>query len=367
MRAAVFLARDGALLAENNTDAISAPVLAKGSASAVASICGLGYRVVMLAPQTGDDGRRDAEIGRLIEEASNGARIDQVCRYNTLTPTGRKKKARLAESVSLALEQIASDLNIDIPRSWLIGVNEDQIEAGTLQGLRTILLDPHAEGIVPPASEGGIAPAYLSGNLVEAVRIVAQQRKPEVQEEIHKAELGGRRWDTAAVARIQRAREEPLAPKDLAAASAQAVSNTPATSPEVPAPTTAAIPESTPAPQPPQISKPPKPAATPEPKPVAAKARNAENSRSSVDSPHTSEARLLKQILSEIRSHRPVSTGIAPLHMLAMILQLIAAICLIGGLWMAASDTDLLLRWAFGGIMVQLAAITALLLHERSA
>ncbi|QDU71743.1 hypothetical protein [Mucisphaera calidilacus] len=363
MRAAVFLARDGAILTEHQVAGEGPIVTAKGAASAVASICGLGYRVVMYAPESSDGGRFDAEIGRHIEEASNGARIDQVCRYPGKTASGRKRRVRAADALSASIEQLGADLNIDMDRSWLIGVDDEQIEAGVSQGLRTILLDPVSEGVVPPAA-AGVMPAYRSGNLVEAVRIVAQQRKPDVHEEIHKAELGGRRWDVAAVARIQRSREE----EGLEETPRRRVREEPVIEPSKP--------KAQPKPEPKQEQQHEEPAVVGV-LPAVKKPAEAEVSRSVPrEAPAagekgtqraSNEARLLKQILSELRSQRSAGSGMAPLHMVAMILQLVALICLIGGLWMASDNVELFMRWAWSGVMVQLAAVTVLLMHDRSS
>ncbi|MEQ9460030.1 MAG: hypothetical protein RIG82_03650 [Phycisphaeraceae bacterium] len=363
MRAAVFLARDGAILADERLAEEGRIVLAKGAASAVASICGLGYRVVMLAPETADEGRRDAEIGRLIEDAANGARIDQVCRYPAAVVAGRKRKVKVAEALSGSVEQLAVDLNIDMGRSWLIGVEEDQIEAGLARGVRTILLDAASEGVVPPAGSGVMA-AYRSGSLVEAVRIVAQQRKPEVQEEIHKAEQGGRRWDVAAIARIQRAREEPLTQEDLeTAARAAGVEAPERAKPREGGAVTTVLPS---------VSRPKVEEVELEPR-VEAKKDEAKREEVEKDGrvegrgEVTAEGRLLKQILGELRSQRVVKTGVSPLHLVAMLLEVVAVVCVIGALWMAAGDSELFWRWAWMGVMVQLGAIVALLMHERSS
>lgn len=385
MRAAVFLARDGAILTQGQDEGEGPILLAKGAASAVASICGLGYRVVMFAPESQDGGRFDAEIGRHIEAASNGARIDQVCRYPGRTASGRKRRVRIGEALSASIEQLGLDLNVDMDRSWLIGVDEDQIEAGVSQGLRTILLDPVAEGVVPPAA-AGVMPAYRSGNLVEAVRIVAQQRKPDVHEEIHRAELGGRRWDVAAVARIQRTREDgssldeppkpirrPEVEEELESQVAKLKVVPPGSETEA-EPSAPAIREVDPmvAGVLPSVKRPaeaervrperaaPKPKQEPEPAPVAVEEKSASEGA-------TSETRLLKQILSELRSQRVGGSGMAPLHMMAMILQLVAVICLIGGLWMAADNTELFMRWAWCGLMVQLGVIASLLMSDRAS
>ena len=64
-------------------------------------------------------------------------------------------------------------------------------------------------GVIDESIDDGqekASPDFYARNLVEAVRIVAQQRKPETSETINRAGRSQRKWDAAAVAKLQQER-----------------------------------------------------------------------------------------------------------------------------------------------------------------
>ena len=69
----------------------------------------------------------------------------------------------------------------------------------------------------------------------------------------------------------------------------------------------------------------------------------------------------LRLMLQELRAQRGTGEQFSYLYVVAIVLQMVAGVCLLGGLWMGASDDALLLRWFGAGIMMQLATIAALL------
>ena len=66
-------------------------------------------------------------------------------------------------------------------------------------------------------------------------------------------------------------------------------------------------------------------------------------------------------MLQELRHQRGVTKDLSYGFMLAIVLQSVAGLCLLGALWMGASDDGLFLRWLGAGLMVQGATIAALL------
>jgi hypothetical protein len=71
--------------------------------------------------------------------------------------------------------------------------------------------------------------------------------------------------------------------------------------------------------------------------------------------------RSLRQILQELRHQRGRGGEFSYLYVMAIVLQMVALVCLLGGLWMGAANGDLFLRWIFTGLLVQGATIAVLL------
>jgi len=479
MQAAVFLARDNTLIHSEGGVFDPADVrLIQGAATAIASLCGLGYKIVLVTNQSGvahgkcteDDVRAVHEqIQALIKRASSGVRIDAFyfCPYHPEASIEQYRQDHPTRKPRPGmLEQAAKDLKLDLSQSWMIGARTRDVQAGRAAGCRTVLLRPDAQRIAPddevpavtektapehPEQKGDAAPDstpdttpdVVARNLVEAVRVVAQQRKPEAAEESHKApagELGGKRWDAAAVAKLQRpasdaagTRFDPDRGQDVDEPAPPASSREPGHRDETtpPRPKRArrpfrpvgapvpkeeaddeplvarrrreakpeAKPEARPEgesaePGPPAESAAPvKPAApakpiTPEEPDESATDRSpAAETPLEPEPPKTAEAapvsddepvpragatasespttRTLRLILQELRQQRGTHhEQFSYPKLIAIVLQMIAAICLLGGLWMGSGDTDLFWRWMGAGLIMQGATI-AMLLFDR--
>ena len=74
---------------------------------------------------------------------------------------------------------------------------------------------------------------------------------------------------------------------------------------------------------------------------------------------------MLRQILQELRAQRGESPEFSALTIVAIVLQMAAALCLVGGLWMGGDDFGLFARWLGAGLLVQLATIALLLFDRR--
>ena len=475
MTAAVFLDRDNTII--HNDGDLGDPEqvrLIQGAASAISSLCGLGSRVIVVSNQGGvargqfSEGDVEAvheRIRELVQQAANGARIDRFsyCPYHPEGKVAKYTREHYTRKPQPGmLTDAAEAFGLELGQCWMIGDQMRDIEAGAEAGTRTILLaDPH-EAPVPDSQTLGrspghpVRPNYLARNLVEAVRIIAQQRKPEIGEEPHRPRGStGKRWDAAAIARIQEPRpdsspapatseadaasgdlfetgstSEPAGAGEAGAASGETAH--PGAEPEADTKTKGeaaadadaetvaeaeaeleAVAEASSQPAPDSSTRHKASADSPdqgtpgvassgasaspefesssrshrgEPQARADEASLSEaassaqsnatesnlpetqaaepesEQRASEDMPESgSEARLLRSILQELRHQRGDAEGGSNLTVVAIVLQMIAVLCLIGGLLMGAQSDALFLRWLGAGLIVQLSTIAMLL------
>ncbi|MDX1683087.1 MAG: HAD family hydrolase, partial [Phycisphaeraceae bacterium] len=423
MKPAVFLDRDNTLI--HNDGDLGDPDevrLIQGAASAIASLRGLGYRIVVITNQggvaRGKYGEEDVEavharINEMVEK-STGATIDRFyyCPYH---PEGSVKKyARehpWRKPQPGMLKQAAEDLGIDLTQSWMIGDALRDIEAGRAVGARTILLTQDAqeipafderpavveeEGEAGEGAEQPVRPHHVARRLIEAVRIVAQQRRPDVAEEMqaraeanmrmrHAARLtaeasaGKRRSDT--LEKPGRKTPESSKPDAQTEMDAQPVEPEPPKPPtpkaSKPATGTSPVPPITPAEptaseepvEPEPVEKavaPPEPPAPERELPSAEKSAPASTGPDSPPEPDppkpstrisgsATQEQLLRQLLQEVRDQGGRLNEHTYIDVVAIVLQMVAILCLLGGLVMGQSDTPMFLRWLAAGILVQLA------------
>ncbi len=248
---AVFFDRDNTLIA--NDGDLGDPALVKllpGVGPAVASVRGLGFKVVVVTNQGGvargkyseaDVERVHERLSELVRAGANGAAIDgfYFCPYH---PEGTVEAYRCEHALRKPrpgmLLKAAQEMGLDLSRSWMVGDQMRDIEAGKLAGVRTVLLTSEADSMTPLdvarpgevedgdlAGNGGVGgptagsrglrggglvkPDYLASHLIDAVRIIAHQRQPVSAREGGEdsddtVRTAGRKWDAAAVARLQR-------------------------------------------------------------------------------------------------------------------------------------------------------------------
>ncbi|MEZ6189885.1 MAG: HAD family hydrolase [Phycisphaerales bacterium] len=402
MNAAVFLDRDNTLIHNDGDLGDPAEVrLIQGVASAVASLCGLGYKIVVVTNQGGvargkyteeDVQAVNQRISDLLAAGANGAKIDRYyyCPYH---PDGsvsryRKEHPNRKPAPGMLLEA-ARDMGLDLAQSWTIGDQVRDIQAGLAAGTRAILLRQDADRLKPfdPRQHPGLTdqsggekdkatPDFYARNLVEAVRIVAQQRKPESSEQIHRSGPPQRKWDAAAVAKLQRerqaAREEQAAAESTAERTATATQVKAALAARSePKPfrpwnvPVADIDESDDTDQDAQATAQPEPVATPapaparEPAPAPAPVAPREPQTSAADD------KTLRLILQELRSQRGIGEEFSYTRIMAIVLQTVAGACLLGAFWLGSADAVVFLRLIGSAILAQLAVITALLWDRR--
>ena len=224
MPPAVFLDRDNTII--HNSGDLADPDrvrLVQGAAMAIASLCGLGYKIVIVTNQGGVARGKYSEeavqatnerVREMVMAAATGARIDgfYYCPYHpegTVEKYKREHEDRKPRPGMLL--RAAKDLKIDLAQSWMVGDGLRDIEAGRAAGVRTVLVrDPRLEHnpIEYGAEDQTVRPEFEADTLIEAVRMIASARKPEAAEVLGREQARGRRWDREAVAKVQRPRGE---------------------------------------------------------------------------------------------------------------------------------------------------------------
>ncbi|MFK7789208.1 MAG: D-glycero-alpha-D-manno-heptose-1,7-bisphosphate 7-phosphatase [Phycisphaeraceae bacterium] len=398
MQPAVFLDLDNTIMesTESLTD-LATVSLIKGAAPAIASLRGLGYRVVVVANHEGiargqvteeDVHVLHARVAELIEKTANGAVIDAFY-YCPFHPRGQlkkyKKDHRTRKPKPGMLEQAAEEMKLDLNTSWMIGDELADVQAGHAAGARTILLRPDAERLMPvdldtiegvtsdpPDRDRPTGPDFFAVSLVDAARLIAQQ--PRVEQTEPKSPTPGRKWDAEKIAKIQVARPAKPAGKEQT----------------VPTSTKAFRPWGAPTNEDddtPIVAKPfrkrqhaeaevaqPTVAEAVAPSPptqqAVAPVEIPENIRQAIEQKKAAKAqkpdsesdkKTLRLILHELRAQRGQDQEFSFLTIIAVALQLVAIICLLGGLFMGGTDDGVFLRWLGTGIMAQLIAIATLI------
>ncbi|MEM9882654.1 MAG: HAD family hydrolase [Planctomycetota bacterium] len=377
-RPAVFLDRDNTLI--HNDGDLGDPEavrLIRGAAPAVASVCGLGYRVVVVTNQGGvargayTEADVDAvhdRIETLIRQRANGARIDAFyfCPFHPQgTVAAYKKEHPTRKPKPGMLTQAAADLDLDLSQSWMVGDALRDVEAGAAAGCRTVLLSSNGDGepeLKGKRSRGKrVEPDFVARSLVEAVRVIASQRKPEAAEAVSRARIAGKRWDAEAMAELQASPRKDVEPgPEAGREEAEPKGGKPR--PFVPwtaqpGPEEVAPPEGEPPPAAPEAEPAASVAGPPPPVEIAPEPE--------VVGPLNKTMRL---VLQELRMQRGSSGEVPQLGIVALALQALAAICLLGALWMGggAGGDGAFLRWMGVAVFLQLAVIATLLFTRPS-
>ncbi len=432
MHPAVFLDLDNTITHDTSglTD-LSGVTLIQGSAPAIASLRGLGYRIVVVSNQEGvargklteeDVHALHARVAELVNKTANGGVIDAFyyCPYH---PTGSVKQYQKDHANRKPkpgmLKQAAQEMQLDLSSSWMIGDELADVQAGHAAGVRTILLRPDADRLNPvdPSQLPGVTseaadadrpagPDFYAVGLVQAARLIAQQPRMESHE--HKrADEPTRKWDAEKIAKIQVARAKPAGsrepeatltgarafrpwgapvpqedekpivampfrkraqresaagpvPGGAVASVAEDASPAAATS-TIAAVATAAVAATSPA----AISAPAVATVAAEPVEIPENIRQAiERKKQAQAEGVVAEAgtdKTLRLILQELRTQRAATQDFSFLTIIAVALQLVAIICLLGGLFMGNADDGLFLRWLGAGVVAQLLSISTLL------
>lgn len=333
MQPAVFLDRDNTLI-DNDGD-LGRPELVRlreGVPDALRSLRAAGFRLVVVTNQGGvargafteaDVDRVHQRIAELIDgEVGVVGLIDRFY-YCPFHPEGAvpeyKREHSWRKPQPGMIIQAARDLSISLDKSWVVGDQARDIQAGKKAGCRTILLSRETE-VIEQAKATAVA-----GTMSDAVAIILdRQRRAEAESVPNSSTNGARRSeDHAGAARPAAAAVIP-ATKDVS----RTLPTTRTTSAE-----TAIEPHALP-------SAHETPAGETEPL-----------------------RRAVLELAEEIRAERMHRLEFTPLRMAAGVAQLLVILLVLMAIFFTPSEAfD---RWMQGAILLQLAAIALLMMDRR--
>lgn len=404
MNRAVFLDRDNTLIPNDGDLGDPAAVkLMQGAAAGVASLRGLGYKIVVVTNQGGVARGRYAEadvqavherLSELLRTQANGAVVDAYyfCPYHPQGTVPRYKQEHPWRKPQPGmLLQAARDLKLDLAMCWMVGDAPRDIEAGKAAATRTVLIrKPDAQGeqlTLDPSQR----PDFEAQNLVEAARLIAQHLKPQTAIEAHMAPTGSKTTYPAVQplgASRSSVTRDPIAPRPFKpwdiqprtdadnsagepASSTQRMTRARGDKAEQrgseaqpkPEPEVIAAPPTPPAPaQPAAAAVPPPPSRSPATVPPAASRQPAEPTDDALPEDR-STANVLRQILRELRQRHAQDADWSLTKMLGLgLAQPLAGFCALMGI-LNVNDPAQLQAWLTGGVLCQLLVVTLLLIH----
>lgn len=383
MQRAIFLDRDNTLIHNDGDLGDPAQVrLIQGAASAVASLRGLGYKMVVVSNQGGVARGRYGEaeveavnrrIAELVHRQTSGATIDRFyyCPYHpeAVVEQYRRDHPWRKPHPGMIL-QAAKDLNVDVRQSWTVGDTVRDIQAGKAAGTYTILLSDKLQDS-EAALEPGAKPDFIARNLAEAARIIAQQPRPE-----REAPMPARMREAAPEPPpTPIAAPEPEPPRPVVVTEPPEEPDNPdddelndmvntiadTAVPQARTEKQAGQPIAAPPPPPaPEMIDPPVIAAPADAAPAPGPAAPAPPPAPAGFSP---EAEVLTQILRELKRQRADFGDFSWARLFAVLIQMVTIGCVIFALFHL--DDVLFFNWMFGAVFGQLAVIAALLYQVR--
>jgi NDP-sugar pyrophosphorylase family protein len=173
-RGAVFLARDGVLnAAVERWGSAEQLQLLPGVATAVRRINQSEYLTVVVnhEPTVAQGGLSEAESERIHAKLDTllGVERAYVDRIDDCPPESAQASSASRAPIDDAIHTAAARLNIDLARSWLVGSQPAEIEAGARAGCKTVLLRSAAAA---PDSERARSADIVCADLPEAVGLL---------------------------------------------------------------------------------------------------------------------------------------------------------------------------------------------------
>ncbi len=184
---AVFFDRDNTLLVSDGYlgDA-SRVILVDGAAEAVARVRNMGFATVVISNQSGvargmfgeaEVHAVNRRMDELLRNENPQAMIDrhEFCPFHPQgTVAGYRRESRLRKPAAGMIFSAAAALDLDLPRSWVIGDAPRDIVAGKTAGCKTILFcDPN---LAPSsaARESDVTADFRVQSLREAVETISR-------------------------------------------------------------------------------------------------------------------------------------------------------------------------------------------------
>jgi D-glycero-D-manno-heptose 1,7-bisphosphate phosphatase len=188
MRPAVFLDRDGTLIEESGyLDRLERLIFFPFSVDAVRLLNRAGFAIVVVTNQAGI--ARGIVKESFVAEAhqhiadrleAGGAKIDGFY-YCPHYPTGVVEQYRSAcdcrKPQPGMLRRAAKDLDLDLPRSFVVGDKWHDLAAGQAVGARGVLVRTGLGRQDEAAPEPGTTPAAIVDNLMDAAAWILQQHE----------------------------------------------------------------------------------------------------------------------------------------------------------------------------------------------
>ena len=192
-RPAVFFDRDNTLIVSDGYLGSAAQVvLVDGAASAVARARAMGFAVATISNQSGvarglfDEAAVHAvneRLDQLLKARNPQATIDrhEFCPFHPEAPVAAyRQDSDLRKPKPGMIHQAAAALDLDLPRSWVVGDAPRDIEAGRAAGCRTILFRDLRLPASPAAEEcSAVRPDFVVSSLGEALDVIEKNRGEE--------------------------------------------------------------------------------------------------------------------------------------------------------------------------------------------
>jgi D,D-heptose 1,7-bisphosphate phosphatase len=187
---AVFLDRDNTLI--DNDGYLGDPTKVKllpGAATALSALRGLGYRLIVVSNQSGvargmfDEAAVEAVnqemCKQLRDQASAHIDASYYCPYHpeAIIPEYKADHDWRKPKPGMLL-QAAADFALDLSQSWTIGDMPRDIAAGAAAGTRTILLrNPDHPAPAHDTNTLDVSPNFIVKTLADAARIISREGK----------------------------------------------------------------------------------------------------------------------------------------------------------------------------------------------
>jgi len=180
--AAVFLEKDGALLEKTSASDRGRIRLRPGAVDALLLLSGLGYKIFVVSNQPGvargefPAGALDAVAAHLEDLfLTHGFKLSG-CYWCPHDPAGRVLEyafeCACRKPLPGLIEAAAHEHEIDLSRSWVIGTEADDIEAGIRAGCNTVWLGEDDDDVVQRC-----LPDLVAQDLLEAAAGIMRARE----------------------------------------------------------------------------------------------------------------------------------------------------------------------------------------------